>query len=159
MPVEIVMPRLSDTMTEGTIARWLKQPGDPVKRGEALAEIETDKALMQYESFDEGTLGEIKVGDGQTVPLGEVIALLYRVGEAVPGGATAEPAAADRSGPPAANAPAARSGQPAASASVDRSEEPAAPAPASRSEPPAAAVPAGAGGGRGVGASAPGAGQ
>src|SRR5262245_26339105 len=90
MPVEIVMPRLSDTMTEGTIARWLKQPGDQVKKGEALAEIETDKALMQYESFEEGTLGEIKVGDGQTVPLGEVIAILYRPGEATPGGASGE---------------------------------------------------------------------
>src|SRR5918912_3464297 len=93
MPVEIVMPRLSDTMTEGTIARWLKHPGDQVKKGEALAEIETDKALMQYESFEEGTLGEIKVGDGQTVPLGEVIATLYRAGEAAPsGGGKSEPA-------------------------------------------------------------------
>src|SRR5690242_2256896 len=94
MPVEIVMPRLSDTMTEGTIARWLKQPGDQVKKGEALAEIETDKALMQYESFEEGTLGEIKVGDGQTVPLGEVIAILYRAGEAASGRATEQPPAA-----------------------------------------------------------------
>src|ERR687885_1446252 len=84
MPVDIVMPRLSDTMTEGTIARWLKKPGDQVKKGEALAEIETDKALMQYESFEEGTLGEIKVGDGQTVPLGEVIAILYKPGESAP---------------------------------------------------------------------------
>jgi pyruvate dehydrogenase E2 component (dihydrolipoamide acetyltransferase) len=81
MPIEIVMPRLSDTMTEGTIARWLKKPGDHVAKGEALAEIETDKALMSFESFDEGTLGDVKVGDGQTVPLGEVIALLYRPGE------------------------------------------------------------------------------
>src|SRR5439155_12709992 len=89
MPVEIVMPRLSDTMTEGTIARWLKHPGDQVTKGEALAEIETDKALMQYESFEEGTLGEIKVGDGQTVPLGEVIAILYRAGEAAPAGGAA----------------------------------------------------------------------
>ncbi|HZR00597.1 MAG TPA: dihydrolipoamide acetyltransferase family protein [Chloroflexota bacterium] len=81
MPVDIVMPRLSDTMTEGTVARWLKKPGDHVAKGEVLAEIETDKALMQYESFEEGTLGEIKVKDGETVPLGETIAVLYRAGE------------------------------------------------------------------------------
>lgn len=81
MPVDIVMPRLSDTMTEGTVARWLKKPGDHVAKGEALAEIETDKALMQYESFEEGTLGEIKVRDGETVPLGETIAVLYRANE------------------------------------------------------------------------------
>src|SRR5581483_12501122 len=55
MPVDIVMPRLSDTMTEGTVARWLKKPGDHVAKGEVIAEIETDKALMQYESFEEGT--------------------------------------------------------------------------------------------------------
>src|SRR5690348_5081592 len=85
MPVDIVMPRLSDTMTEGTVARWLKKPGDHVAKGEALAEIETDKALMSYESFEEGTLGEIKVPDGQTVPLGETIAVLYRAGETVGG--------------------------------------------------------------------------
>src|SRR5689334_21043744 len=107
MPVEIVMPRLSDTMTEGTIARWLKQPGDQVKKGEALAEIETDKALMQYESFEEGTLGEIKVGDGQTVPLGEVIAILYRAGEAAPGRASGQGGAA---------APSAQAGQPSSGA-------------------------------------------
>src|SRR5579884_390015 len=81
MPVDIVMPRLSDTMTEGTVARWLKKPGDHVAKGEVLAEIETDKALMQYESFEEGTLGEIKVKDGETVPLGETIAVLYKAGE------------------------------------------------------------------------------
>src|SRR4051794_23926222 len=81
MPVDIVMPRLSDTMTEGTVARWLKKPGEAIARGEAIAEIETDKALMQYESFEAGTLGEIKVPDGQTVPLGTTIAVMYRAGE------------------------------------------------------------------------------
>ena len=87
MPIDIVMPRLSDTMSEGTIARWLKKPGDAVKKGETLAEIETDKALMEYESFEDGTLGEIKVGDGQTAPLGETIAVLYRPGETPSAGA------------------------------------------------------------------------
>ena len=116
MPVDIVMPRLSDTMTEGTIARWLKQPGDAVKKGEALAQIETDKALMDYESFEEGTLGEIKVGDGQTVPLGEVIAVLYKAGESAPagaekassGGATAAPTS--QAAPAASDAPGVASG-------------------------------------------------
>src|ERR671932_257805 len=140
MPVEIVMPRLSDTMTEGTIARWLKQPGDRVKKGEALAEIETDKALMQYESFEEGTLGEIKVGDGQTVPLGEVIAKLYRAGESAPsGGGTAE--AAPASGK-AAPAPATEGGSGVASEGGGQPEaraaQPAADAPPVADAPPAA---------------------
>lgn len=102
MPMDIVMPRLSDTMTEGTIARWLKKPGDAVKRGEALAQIETDKALMEYEAFEDGTLGEIRVGDGSTAPLGEVIAVLYRAGETPSGAAPAPAARAEPAPTPAA---------------------------------------------------------
>jgi pyruvate dehydrogenase E2 component (dihydrolipoamide acetyltransferase) len=98
------MPRLSDTMTEGTVARWLKKPGDPVKRGEPIAEIETDKATMPMEAFEDGTLGPIDVPEGQTVPLGSKIGLLYRAGEAPPAGGatspvpTAEPASGSGSG-------------------------------------------------------------
>ena len=73
------MPRLSDSMEEGTILRWLKSPGDPVERGEELVEIETDKANMVYESDAGGTLVEIVAQEGDTLPIGEVIA---RVGEA-----------------------------------------------------------------------------
>ncbi|MGA2454908.1 MAG: dihydrolipoamide acetyltransferase family protein [Solirubrobacteraceae bacterium] len=75
---EIVMPRLSDTMEEGTILRWLKADGEDVARGEELVEIETDKATMTYESDQAGVL-EIVAGEGSTLPVGEVIA---RVGAA-----------------------------------------------------------------------------
>jgi pyruvate dehydrogenase E2 component (dihydrolipoamide acetyltransferase) len=75
---DIVMPRLSDSMEEGTILRWLKSPGDEVARGEELVEIETDKANMVYEAPDGGTLIEIVASEGDTLPIGQVIA---RVGE------------------------------------------------------------------------------
>ncbi len=70
------MPRLSDTMEEGTISRWLKKPGDAIKKGDILAEIETDKANMELESYDAGTLEEIMVQEGETVPIGQVIAVI-----------------------------------------------------------------------------------
>jgi pyruvate dehydrogenase E2 component (dihydrolipoamide acetyltransferase) len=85
MPVDLVMPRLSDTMTEGTVARWLKKPGEAVKRGEPLAEIETDKATMPMEAFEDGTMGPVDVAEGQTVPLGSKIGVLYRAGEKADG--------------------------------------------------------------------------
>jgi pyruvate dehydrogenase E2 component (dihydrolipoamide acetyltransferase) len=56
MAIKVTMPRLSDTMTEGTVATWLKKVGDKINEGDILAEIETDKATMEFESFDEGTL-------------------------------------------------------------------------------------------------------
>ncbi len=64
MPVKITMPALSPTMTEGNLARWLKQEGDAVAAGDVLAEIETDKATMEIEAVDEGTLGKILIPDG-----------------------------------------------------------------------------------------------
>lgn len=73
---EVTMPRLSDTMEEGTIGRWLKQPGDHVEKGEILLEIETDKATMELESYESGTLQKIIVQEGQTVPIGELIAVI-----------------------------------------------------------------------------------
>jgi pyruvate dehydrogenase E2 component (dihydrolipoamide acetyltransferase) len=76
---DIVMPRLSDSMEEGTILRWLKSPGDQVSLGEELVEIETDKANMVYEAPGAGTLVEIVAEEGDTLPIGQVIA---RVGEA-----------------------------------------------------------------------------
>src|ERR671936_1318145 len=83
---DVTMPRLSDTMQEGTIARWLKQPGDPVARGDVLAEIETDKATMPLEAFDAGTLQEILAPEGQTVPIGQVIARIGAGGAGPAGG-------------------------------------------------------------------------
>jgi pyruvate dehydrogenase E2 component (dihydrolipoamide acetyltransferase) len=73
---EVTMPRLSDTMSEGTVGRWLKKPGDQVTSGEIIAEIETDKATMELESFENGTLQKIVIPEGQTVPIGEVIAYI-----------------------------------------------------------------------------------
>jgi len=73
---EIVMPRLSDTMEEGTLSRWLKKIGDTVAKGDVVAEIETDKATMELEAFDEGVLSQIMVHEGQVVPIGTPLAVL-----------------------------------------------------------------------------------
>ena len=73
---EVTMPRLSDTMQEGTIARWLKKQGDAVKKGDVLAEIETDKATMDLEAYDAGVLQQILVQEGETVPIGRAIAVI-----------------------------------------------------------------------------------
>ena len=82
MPIEILMPALSPTMTEGTLARWLKKEGDSVKSGDVLVEIETDKATMEIEAVDEGTLGKILVSDGTSgVKVNQLIALLLEEGE------------------------------------------------------------------------------
>lgn len=79
---DIVMPRLSDSMTEGTVVRWLKAPGEAIARGEPLAEIETDKATITYESDIDGVLTQILVGEGQTVPVGSQIAIVQPLGAA-----------------------------------------------------------------------------
>jgi pyruvate dehydrogenase E2 component (dihydrolipoamide acetyltransferase) len=76
MPIAIEMPKLSDTMTEGTLVRWLKKVGDTVEVGDVLAEVETDKATMEMEAFDEGVLTEIYVKDGEVVQIGQKLALL-----------------------------------------------------------------------------------
>jgi pyruvate dehydrogenase E1 component beta subunit len=82
MPTEILMPALSPTMTEGNLARWLKKEGDAVKAGDVIAEIETDKATMEVEAVDEGTLGKILVADGtEGVKVNTPIALLLADGE------------------------------------------------------------------------------
>src|SRR5690348_18324413 len=71
---DITMPRLSDTMQEGTISHWLKKTGDEIKKGDVLAEIETDKATMDLEAYEEGTLQQVLVQEGETVPVGQVVA-------------------------------------------------------------------------------------
>jgi len=96
MPINIEMPKLSDTMTEGTVVRWLKQEGDEIEIGDILAEIETDKATMEMEAFDEGVLSQISVAEGGKAPVGAVIAVLLEDGEeagGAPAAAAAEPAA------------------------------------------------------------------
>jgi pyruvate dehydrogenase E2 component (dihydrolipoamide acetyltransferase) len=80
MSNEITMPKLSDTMEEGKILRWLKHPGDKIARGEAIAEVETDKADMVLESFEEGVLDQIKLNEGESAPVGAVIALMKSAG-------------------------------------------------------------------------------
>lgn len=77
----ITMPRLSDTMTEGTVATWLKKVGDKVSEGDILAEIETDKATMEFESFQSGTLLYIGIQEGETAPVDSVLAIIGKEGE------------------------------------------------------------------------------
>jgi pyruvate dehydrogenase E2 component (dihydrolipoamide acetyltransferase) len=92
---DILMPALSPTMTEGKLAKWLKKPGDAIAPGDVIAEIETDKAMMEVEAVDEGTLGEIKVPEGtEGVAVNAVIATLVGSGDA------SEPARAAPSPPP-----------------------------------------------------------
>ena len=87
MAVDVTMPRLSDSMEEGTVLRWMKSVGDEVKRGDELVEIETDKANMTYEATDEGVLLEILAEEGSTLPIGEPIARIGEAGEASSNGA------------------------------------------------------------------------
>ena len=95
MPINILMPALSPTMEKGNLAKWLKKEGDKVQSGDVIAEIETDKATMEVEAVDEGTLAKIVVPEGtQDVPVNDVIAVLAADGEDVKaaGGATPKPA-------------------------------------------------------------------
>jgi pyruvate dehydrogenase E2 component (dihydrolipoamide acetyltransferase) len=84
MATTIEMPKLSDTMTEGTLLRWIKKVGDSVEVGDVLAEVETDKATMEMEAFDEGTLAEVYVEEGQKVQVGQKLAILTAEGEEAP---------------------------------------------------------------------------
>ena len=81
MAIVVNMPRLSDTMEEGTVASWLKNVGDRVEEGDILAEIETDKATMEFESFNEGTLLHIGVQEGETTKVDELLAIIGEEGE------------------------------------------------------------------------------
>jgi pyruvate dehydrogenase E2 component (dihydrolipoamide acetyltransferase) len=81
MAIKVTMPRLSDTMTEGTVATWLKKVGDKISEGDILAEIETDKATMEFESFNEGTLLHIGIPAGETAPVDSLLAIIGNEGE------------------------------------------------------------------------------
>jgi len=96
MATIVTMPRLSDTMTEGTVAAWLKKVGDKVSEGDILAEIETDKATMEFESFNEGTLLYIGIPEGETASVDSLLAIIGNEGEdvsALIAGGSAAPAA------------------------------------------------------------------
>ncbi|MBK1790747.1 pyruvate dehydrogenase complex dihydrolipoamide acetyltransferase [Persicirhabdus sediminis] len=103
MPINIEMPKLSDTMTEGTLVKWCKQVGDEIEIGDIVAEIETDKATMEMEAFDEGTLVEIVMPEGSRVVVGGVLAIMLEDGEEA-GDAPAPAAAAAPASPTAAPA-------------------------------------------------------
>jgi pyruvate dehydrogenase E2 component (dihydrolipoamide acetyltransferase) len=91
MATDVTMPRLSDSMEEGTILKWIVEEGGEVKRGEPLVEIETDKANMTYEADTSGTLIEVVAGEGDTLPIGEVIARIGDAGEEPSGKSEQEP--------------------------------------------------------------------
>ncbi|HEY8903482.1 MAG TPA: pyruvate dehydrogenase complex dihydrolipoamide acetyltransferase [Chthoniobacterales bacterium] len=115
MPI-INMPKLSDTMTEGTLVRWLKKEGDKVEMGDILAEVETDKATMEMESFDEGILKEVYVKEGGKIGVGQKIALILGDGESAdaPAAAPAAKSAEAAASAPASAAPASATPAPAA---------------------------------------------
>ncbi|MCC7372416.1 MAG: 2-oxo acid dehydrogenase subunit E2 [Chloroflexi bacterium] len=117
---EVTMPRLSDTMTEGTIARWLKKPGDQVQKGEILLEIETDKATMELEAYEGGVVEKVLVGEGETVPIGQPI-MLIGDGSGASAAATPAPAPAEA---PKAEAPVAASASAPAQAAPEKPAEP-----------------------------------
>jgi len=134
MPIEVLMPALSPTMEKGNLAKWIKHEGDKVKSGDVIAEIETDKATMEVEAVDEGTLGKILVPEGtEDVAVNTPIAVILADGEDA-SAVKAAPAAPPKS-PEAASAPATAAKSPAAEARA-----PASPKPAS-AEPPQQALP------------------
>ena len=138
MPINILMPALSPTMEKGNLAKWLKKEGDKVKSGDVIAEIETDKATMEVEAVDEGTIAKILVPEGtQDVAVNDVIAVLAGDGEdvkAAGAGAASEP-------PKAAVAPetpvAAKPGPAATPAPAAKAPAPAGPAPQAAAVPQA----------------------
>ena len=135
MPINILMPALSPTMEKGNLAKWLKKEGDKVKSGDVIAEIETDKATMEVEAVDEGTLAKILVPEGtQDVPVNDVIAVLAGDGEDVKAAG-----AAAASAPPK---PAAAAEAPAAAKPAPAPTPAPSPVPAAKAAAPAAAAPA-----------------
>src|SRR5687767_3496218 len=83
MPIEVKMPRLSDTMEVGTVVKWNVKEGQKVKTGDVIADIETDKATMELQSFDDGTVAAIPVKEGESVKVGTIIMMLAGQGEDV----------------------------------------------------------------------------
>lgn len=125
---EILMPRLSDTMEEGTLSRWLKHEGEQIHKGDVIAEIETDKAAMELEAYDEGTLTRTLVPEGTTVPIGTPVAVIGEPSSTPP----PEPTAAPAQPQPETAEPAPPPTSP---------QQPSPPAPAPPPEPPASQAP------------------
>lgn len=113
----ITMPRLSDTMTEGVVATWLKKVGDTVKEGDILAEIETDKATMEFESFESGTLLHIGIQEGESAPVDSLLAIIGKEGEDI-SGLLAGGSAVVSSNSSASEAPKTEEAQPKAAAEI-----------------------------------------
>src|SRR5271163_4002934 len=140
MPINILMPALSPTMEKGNLAKWLKKEGDKVKTGDILAEIETDKATMEYEAVDDGTLAKILVPEGSAdIAVNQPIAILATEGEDVKAAAAAGGAASAKAAPVASPSPAAAPAAPAASPAA---APPAAKAPAAAPAPLPSPAPA-----------------
>jgi pyruvate dehydrogenase E1 component beta subunit len=126
MPIQILMPALSPTMTEGTLAKWLKAAGDEVASGDLIAEIETDKATMEVEAVEEGTLGKILVAEGtEGIPVNTPIALLLEDGEDASALDAAMPAAPAAAAPAAEPAPPVTQAQPAPASPTSSAAAPA----------------------------------
>jgi pyruvate dehydrogenase E2 component (dihydrolipoamide acetyltransferase) len=117
MAINIEMPKLSDTMTEGTVIKWHKQVGDSVEVGDVLAEIETDKATMEMEAFDDGTITEILVPAGERAVIGGILAVLDGDSAAAP--SSAAPATTSAAAAPSIAPAAAKAAAPAAPVSSD----------------------------------------
>jgi pyruvate dehydrogenase E2 component (dihydrolipoamide acetyltransferase) len=134
MPINIFMPALSPTMEKGNLAKWLKKEGEAVKTGDVIAEIETDKATMEYEAVDDGVIAKIVVPEGTNdVPVNQLIAVLAQEGEDPKAAAAAAGKAAPAAPPPSAPAPVS---QPAAAAPAVAPPKPPAPAPTAAPQAP-----------------------
>ena len=118
MATNVVMPQMGYDMREGTVVRWYKQEGETVNRGEVIADIETDKATVEFEAYTGGVLGRIVAAEGVAVPVGNLIAIITEPGEAVPEPAVAPPAAAEPAPAPTPE-PAAAVAPPAAAPPAD----------------------------------------
>src|SRR5271166_6216962 len=125
MPINILMPALSPTMEKGNLAKWLKKEGEAVKTGDVIAEIETDKATMEYEAVDDGVMAKIVVPEGTNdVPVNQLIAVMAQEGEDV----NAAASAAGKSAPPKAPAASSPAPQPSPQRGEGASQQAAAPA-------------------------------
>ena len=104
MPINVTMPRLSDTMEQGTVVKWHVKVGDKVTSGQVIADIETDKATMEQAVFDDGQIAKLVCPEGKQVKVGEVIAVLAEDGESIDAAASGGAAPAPRAAAPAAAA-------------------------------------------------------
>jgi pyruvate dehydrogenase E2 component (dihydrolipoamide acetyltransferase) len=123
MAKEVLMPRMGYDMDEGTLLRWLKSIGDTIERGEPIAEIETDKTNLEIESFEGGVIQKFLIEEGDTVPVGQAIAVVGAEGEEIPEDSGSEPAESEPEPEAAQGEPTAESEQPAVTASSNGAEQ------------------------------------